>query len=147
MKHYAIIISIFTIIISSNAYSQEDGIKFFKGSWNELLAESKKNNKPIFVDAYAIWCGPCKYMNANVFTDKAVGEFYNKNFVNYKFDMERGEGPTFAKEYGVRAYPTLFFLNADGSILHKSLGGKKVDMFLDLGQDALKKLEKAKVKK
>ncbi len=35
------------------------GIEFFKGTWEEALAEAKKQDKILFVDAYAKWCGPC----------------------------------------------------------------------------------------
>ena len=47
----------------------------------------------IFLDAYASWCGPCKMLQKNVFTKKAVGDFYNSKFINVKMDMEKGEGP------------------------------------------------------
>lgn len=114
------------------------GIQFEEGSWNEVLAKAKKENKPIFVDAYAVWCGPCKYMSYNVFPDAAVGEFYNKNFINYKFDMERGEGPKFASDYQVRAYPTFLFIDGDGKVQYRTLGGKQIDAFIQIGKDALK---------
>ena len=59
-----------------------EGMEFFHGTWEEALAEAKKQEKIIFVDAYAVWCGPCKRMAKNVFTQDRVGEFYNKNFIN-----------------------------------------------------------------
>lgn len=123
------------ILISFQSFSQE-GIKFFEGSWNELLAFAKKENKPIFVDAYTTWCGPCKQMSKYVFTDSAVGIYYNQTFVCAKFDMEKGEGKDIAKKYGVRAYPTLLYIDNEGVIMHKVAGSMKPEDFIQLGMDA-----------
>lgn len=119
------------------------GIKFFHGSYEEALAESKSQGKLIFVDAYAEWCGPCKQMAATVFKEEAVGDFYNQNFINMKIDMEKGEGPALARKYGVRAYPTFFFLDENGEIVAKAIGGRRTAQFLQLGENALKKYDKS----
>ncbi|WP_260744016.1 thioredoxin domain-containing protein [Elizabethkingia anophelis] len=37
-------------------------MKFDDGNFSSLLAKAKKENKLIFLDAYASWCGPCKLM-------------------------------------------------------------------------------------
>ena len=132
-----LILSITLLLFVSNSFAQDKGVDFFKGSWEEVLAESKKTGKPIFVDAYAVWCGPCKWMSSNVFTRQDVGEFYNANYVNYKFDMERGEGRIFANKYKVTAYPTLFFLDSDGKVVHRVLGAKNVEQFLQEGRKAI----------
>ena len=100
------------------------GITFEKGNWDEVVKKAKAENKFIFVDAYAEWCGPCKRMAKDVFPENSVGAFYNKNFVSYKFDMEKGEGPKFAKTYTVAAYPTLLFFNPAGELIHKAVGGR-----------------------
>lgn len=113
------------------------GIEFFHGTWNETLAAAKKQKKLIFVDAYAVWCGPCKYMSNNVFPDAKVGEFFNKNFVSYKFDMEKGEGPQFSSKYKITAYPTLLFINADGEVVYRTMGARDVNGFIKLGEEAL----------
>ncbi|CAN5254582.1 hypothetical protein BH09BAC1_BH09BAC1_09760 [soil metagenome] len=120
----------------------DTGIAFFQGTWSEALAAAKKQKKLIFVDAYAVWCGPCKYMANNVFTDKAVGEFFNKNFINYKFDMEKGEGPEFAGKYQVQAYPTLIFVDYAGVVLYRQMGARDADGFIKLGEEALATIKK-----
>ena len=114
----------------------DGGINFFQGTWSEALAAAKKQKKLIFVDAYAVWCGPCKYMTNAVFTDKAVGEYYNKSFVNYKFDMEKGEGTVFAKKYTVNSYPSLIFISPEGKSVYFAEGIHEADAFMKLAKAA-----------
>lgn len=116
---------------------QAQGIDFSRDAdWATLLARAKQENKLIFVDAYAEWCGPCKMMDRKIFSDERVGAYYNANFVNAKIDMENGEGPTLAQEYSVRAYPTFLFVNAEGELVHQGLGYQPVETFLELGRAA-----------
>ena len=112
------------------------GMNFSEDNWKSILAEAKAENKIVFVDAYTTWCGPCKMMAANVFPDAKVGEFYNKNFINAKIDMEKGEGIDIAKKYKVRAYPTFLFVNGDGELVHKGIGYRPTDNFIALGEAA-----------
>ncbi|GAB4416905.1 MAG: hypothetical protein OHK0039_26620 [Bacteroidia bacterium] len=101
---------------------QAAGIEFFQGTWQQVLDEAKRERKLIFVDAYTVWCGPCKAMARNTFPDEEVGAFFNEHFVSYQFDMEKGEGVEFANRYAVVAYPTLLFINYKGEVVHKAIG-------------------------
>jgi S1-C subfamily serine protease len=118
------------LIIFSFSILSAQGISFEKGSWAEIIKKAKAENKYIFVFPYAEWCSPCKWMTKNVFTDAKVAENFNSKFVNYKFDMEKGEGPKFAKAYAVTAYPTLLFINPNGELAHKVLGAISADQLL-----------------
>ena len=120
---------------------QKTGIHFFKGSWAEVLQASNETGKPIFVDAYAVWCGPCKWMDRNTFKDSTVAAFYNANFINYKFDMEKGEGRKFSTTYKIAVYPTLLYLNAKGEVKHREMGGKRAEQFIELGKKALNQFD------
>lgn len=117
-------------------YSHE-GITFFEGTWDEALALAKKENKLIFLDAYASWCGPCKRMKKNIFSAAKVGDFFNANFINIKIDMEKGEGPALARKYDVRAYPTLFFINHSGKIKQAVVGYHNENQLIELGESVL----------
>lgn len=144
-KHVSMkkITSIFTFLLFSVLYLQAQentNIKFFEGTFEEALVTANEENKLLFMDAYTTWCGPCRWMTNNTFTDAAVADFYNKNFINVKMDMERGEGPGLARKYQVMAYPTLLFIGSDGAIVHKKLGALPAEAFLELGQKAQKKL-------
>ena len=116
---------------------QAQGIEFMKGSWKEILAEAARQDKIVFVDAFTTWCGPCKMMDRNTFTNKEVGEFFNANFINAKIDMEKGEGPALAQEYSVRAYPTFLFVDSEGQLVHRTLGYQEASMFIQNAKAAL----------
>jgi thiol:disulfide interchange protein len=120
---------------------QEKGINFFQGSWKAVKKKAAETGKPVFVDAYAEWCGPCKMMDRRVFTRKKVGEFYNKHFINYQYDMEKGNGPKFRKKFRVSAYPTLIYFSSDGEVVKRKRGAMGPRSLLKLGKRALKKIE------
>jgi thiol-disulfide isomerase/thioredoxin len=126
------------------ARPQAQGIEFFHGTFAEALAKSKAENKLIFMDAFAEWCGPCKRMAATVFTDEKVGKFMNSNFICLKMDMEKGEGPELSRKYDVSAYPTLLFLNATGGLVQRNVGALPVDGFLTTARQALGKMDNTK---
>lgn len=114
--------------------SEKTGIQFFEGTWEEALAFAQKENKLIFVDVYATWCGPCKKMDALTFINTEVGEYFNKRFVNVKIDGEKGEGPTIRRRYNVRGYPTLLFLNHKGDVVKATAGYRDPQRFLELAK-------------
>lgn len=113
------------------------GIQFEHGSWSEVLKKAKTENKLIFVDAYATWCGPCKTMSREVFTDDEVGAYFSENFVNYKYDMEKGEGIAFSEKYEVTAYPTLLLIDGDGEVVSRKVGAMEASTFLIWGKETL----------
>ncbi|MCC6461726.1 MAG: thioredoxin family protein [Saprospiraceae bacterium] len=125
--------------ICLNASAQ--GIDFFHGSWADAQAKAKSEQKLIFVDAFASWCGPCKRMAAQVFPDPKVGEFFNPSFICLKIDMEKPENAEFAGKYPVSAYPTLMILDADGKIVQKSVGALQADGLIAFGQKAIGKAD------
>ena len=113
------------------------GIQFEHLSWSEVLAKSKAEGKPIFLDAVTSWCGPCKMMSKEVFTDSAAGRFFNANFLNIKLDMERGDGIEVSSKYRVWVYPTLIFVDSTGALLHRSAGFHNPQQLIALAKTAL----------
>lgn len=128
------------VLFAGNSFSQNntlDSIRFDHNTWADLLAKAKKENKIIFVDCFTTWCGPCKWMAKNVFTQDAVADFYNANFINAKIDMEKGEGIEIAKKYNIRNYPIMIFVNGDGEQVHRTCGSSPADKFIEAGKTAL----------
>ena len=110
--------------------SHAQGVKFEAGTWDEILAKAKAENKTIFVDVYTKWCGPCKHVSETVFPQEKLGDFYNPLFINFKMDAESPAGKEFVKTYPVTGYPTFFFIDGNGKVIHKIVGAKDVDGFI-----------------
>lgn len=117
---------------TTQAHSSNTGIKFFEGNFAQAQAKAKAENKLIFMDAYASWCGPCKMMQNTAFPDEQVGKLYNQKFINVAYDMEVGEGLELATKYPIEGYPTLFFINGDGKVVNSYLGGRDAAGLLEL---------------
>ena len=122
------------ITFSMTVFAQQS-INFQNTSFKDILAKAKAEKKLVFLDAFASWCGPCKMMEKNIFTLPSVSEYYNANFINARFDMEKGEGQEIAMKYGVRSYPTFLFLNGDGEVVMKNYGYMGEKDFLTIAQE------------
>ena len=114
------------------------GINFEDANWEAVKAKAQKENKMIFVDGFASWCGPCKMMAKDVFTQPMVGDYYNQNFISAKYDMEK-EGMELAEKYNITRYPTFAFFSADGQLIHIESGAKEVGEFNNLAENAISK--------
>lgn len=142
--------TIFFTILLQPLQAQVKGIKFEHNiGWDQILAKAKKENKYIFVDCYTTWCGPCKYMTANIFPLEAVGNLYNKNFINVKLQFDSTDidideikshyedAAFIKKKYEINGYPTYLFFNPDGELVHKEGGSSTAEEFITKGTKAL----------
>jgi len=111
----------------------------------EAQALAKKTPKPLFIDVYTSWCGPCKMLDAKTFNDPKLADYVNKHFYPVKFNAESGDPVTFkaqkfenpdfkpgntagrngthqltyaiANVNGNIAYPTVVYLDSDLNVL------------------------------
>lgn len=141
----AILILISTLIYASSACNtisnakNATGINFIEADWNKALAEAKKQNKPIFVDVYATWCGPCKQLKRITFKDSAAANFYNSHFINVSLDAEKGAGIEIAKRYQVSALPTLVIADTSGRAILYTQGFVDANDLIAFGKAAISK--------
>lgn len=122
------------------AGAKGEGIRFFKGSFQEALKQAKAENKKVFVDFYTTWCGPCQLMSKNIFPDDEVGEYFNKYFINYQINAEDKAYLPEVKRYGVAAYPNMLILDTDGNVLGRQLGATDKNGFLRFAKLAVKEV-------
>lgn len=83
------------------------------------LAQSKLTNKPVFVDFSAIWCPVCRAMHEQVFTNPNVKRKLSEAYVLARVDYESDEAKPFMERYGVRGFPSLLVLAADGTLIRR----------------------------
>lgn len=112
------------------------GIKFFQGSFQQAMEEAKKQHKPLFIDFYAVWCGPCKRMAKTIFTQDSIGNYFNQKFVSIQIDAEKPENVDIAKQYKVEAFPTLAFIGNDGKAISVSVGAMSASELMEAGRTA-----------
>lgn len=104
-------------------FDLDTAVHFDKTTFEEALTKAQQLNKPIFIDFYTAWCGPCLAFSRNVLTDSEVGDVMNSAFINLKYDAEKGEGIALAKKYNVSSYPTLVIIDPQGKMLEDIGGG------------------------
>lgn len=85
-KSILFIFSLLLVSVFSFAQEHKSPTKFM--SFEEAVAAAKKNPKPIMIDIYTQWCGPCKLMTKNTFGNEKVANYLNENFYCVKFDAE-----------------------------------------------------------
>ena len=130
--------------------AQEHGIDFLKNvSWPEVLQKAKTENKYIFVDCYASWCGPCKWMEKDVYHNDTVGRAMNDEFLSVQIQMDTTQHDNeeiknwyatahlFGEQYQVNAYPSYLFFSPDGRLVHEDIGYKDINNFLALARKAM----------
>lgn len=108
----------------------QEGINFLNISFEDALQKAKEENKLVFVDCYTSWCGPCKQMAEEVFTDKELGIFFNKNFISVKYDTDKPENKYIVELYDIQFLPTFLFIRPDRILQHKIIGGWNLKEFL-----------------
>jgi thiol-disulfide isomerase/thioredoxin/flagellar motor protein MotB len=125
-------LEILLLLFANDLCSQ--GIQWQTGSFESILNKAKSEKKLIYVDVYTTWCGPCKQMDAEVFSNQNVGKVFNANFINYKIDGEKGEGRDLVDYFELDSYPTSMFIDGDWNVMMKLEGFRPTERLLEAAE-------------
>lgn len=103
-------------------------------SFDHAMEQAGVEQKYVMVDFFTSWCSWCKVLDAKTYRDGRVVAVTD-GMVNVKVDAEAH--PELARRYGVRAYPTIVFLNPDGTLRRRIQGFKAPEAFVPILQEVL----------
>lgn len=124
------------LLLTANVVGAQ-GVQFFDGTFEQALKAASEQNKKVFVDFYATWCGPCKMMEQNTFPEQRVGEYFNAKFINCRINAEDKAVSAVANKYRVKAFPTLMIVDAEGTVVRSQEGGMSADQLLKWAKTAM----------
>jgi thiol:disulfide interchange protein len=104
---------------------------FQKLTYEKAVAKAKQENKVVVLDFYATWCGPCRQLDQETFSAKAVQTFLKHRTVALKIDVD--DPAELALKYQVTAIPCVVFLDGDGKEIGRLVGFQPADKFLEEG--------------
>ena len=104
------------------------------------VEKAKKEKKIVMVDIYTDWCGWCKRLDRDTYSDQNVQAKLAKDFVSVKVNPEKSDaGAKLAQQFGVRGFPFIGFVGTDGKLVTQISGYLPAAEFL-------KKLEQVTAK-
>ena len=157
-NNYKNLIFLFFVLIQFQLYSQE--INWM--SLDEVREAQKTNPKNVLIDVYTNWCGPCKLMDRNTFSNTDIIRIINENYYAVKFNAEGNDTVTFMDKVftnpnfdstktqrrnsshqftqflGVNAYPSTLFFDSEMNYLtpvRGYLNPKQIEIYLLLFKD------------
>lgn len=146
MKNVLLAFTFMSLI--SYSFAQEKGIRFERGlSWNQIKKKAKEENKYIFMNVFATWCGSCRKMDQEIYPSEQLGAYLNDKFVSVKVQADSTgiddnkvikcylDVDQILSESGVNSYPSFLFFSPEGKLLSRDLGYKDVIGLIQLATD------------
>lgn len=120
MKKLLFAIGVFCLVsIQVNASTPDRKVEFFTGSLISAKEKAKAENKYYFLEFYADWCKPCKWMEDNTYSNGKLAEYIQDNYVAVKINIEDFDGHALKEKYNVEYLPTIIVFNDQGQMVAK----------------------------
>ena len=124
-------------------------------NFSDGVKQAAAANKKVLIDVYTDWCGWCKRMDSDTYSDRNIKNYLSEKYILVKLNaessakemLERGEftDAQIASAFHVNGYPTTIFLDSNGQLITAAPGYMKPDEFIQvlkyIGEDYYKKME------
>jgi thiol-disulfide isomerase/thioredoxin len=97
----------------------EDSVVFYKGTVEGAREKARKESKYYFIEFYAKWCEPCKWMDEYTYKNEELSDYVSQHYVPVKVDVENLDGYVWKQKFKVQYLPTIIVLNSNGTMLGK----------------------------
>jgi len=124
MKTYKYIVPVLLFFITSSSFSQD----YFYTSLSQAKKIAKEENKWLFVDFSAVWCGPCKMMSSTIFPDPEVKSALTEKYVCVELMLGQNKG--LFGIYNVKSFPTFIVMKSTGKEVYRWTGASVKEGFL-----------------
>jgi len=102
--------AVIMMVLLPDTFAFSESIKWY--SHDEGIASGRSEEKNIYINFHAVWCGPCKYMEKTTFSNPEVISYLNKHFISIKVDIDKET--KISNKYGVSSIPDNWFLFKNG---------------------------------
>ena len=127
MNRLFIVMTMGFLALSAGASAGVD----WEHDYDAALAKAKTDHKLVLVDVYTDWCGWCKRLDRDTYSDKDVEARVTKDFIAVKVNPETSQrSAALARDFGTTGYPHIVFVNADGKKVSEIRGYLPADQFL-----------------
>jgi thiol-disulfide isomerase/thioredoxin len=125
----------FTAVLLCAAASSLVAAPFSDLSFDAASKQAGQTGKIVLVDFYTTWCGPCKLLDKNTWTDAAVIQLLEQKTVALRIDAEKEAD--LAKRYKIAAYPSVLLIKPDGTEIDRLVGYRDPKAFIGDFNDSL----------
>ena len=130
-----ILAALLVLLLSPSLQAEEvNFFSFEKGGYDRARVKAAQEGKLLFMDFYAKWCTPCKWMDETTFSDERIINKLNEDFVALKIDIDDMEGFELKSRFDIRYLPTILIFNTEGKIVERveeTLSPSKMAEILD----------------
>ncbi len=110
---------IICLVYTGTLKANELKINFASYDLKEARIKAGTEGKLIFIDFYASWCTPCKWMDQTTFIDEEVADILNSNFISIKADIDETQGFELKNVFDIKYLPTMIIFNSEGRMIDR----------------------------